>query len=87
MVFYFRNLIFTIVLTIQIKYNCHKTNRTLVLIRKECALMNKKQELIERIEKLTPEQFELLIALYSQQEQEFVRACQVEHQSFLQSSL
>ena len=35
--------------------------------------MNKKQEIIERIQKLTPEQLELLIALYSQQEQEFVQ--------------
>ena len=35
--------------------------------------MNKKEELIDRIEKLTAEQFELLISLHSQQEQEFVR--------------
>lgn len=52
--------------------------------RKECESMNKKQELIERIEKLTPEQFELLIALYSQQEQEFVRAVPIEPLSFPQ---
>lgn len=35
--------------------------------------MDKKQELIERIEKLTDEQLELLISLYSQQEQEFAQ--------------
>lgn len=52
--------------------------------RKECQAMNKKQELIERIEKLTDEQFELLIALYSQQEQEFVQDALIEHQTFLQ---
>ena len=49
--------------------------------------MNKKQELIDRIEKLTPEQFELLIALYSQQEQEFVRASQAAPPSFPQHAL
>ena len=38
--------------------------------RKECEIMNKKQELINRIEKLTPEQFEKLLTLFSQQEQE-----------------
>ena len=48
--------------------------------------MNKvaKEELIDRIEKLSPEQFELLISLYSQQEQEFVQASQSDHPSFLQ---
>ena len=49
--------------------------------------MNKKQELIERIEKLTPEQFELLIALYSQQEQEFVPSVPPEPPTFLQPAL
>ena len=49
--------------------------------------MDKKQELIKRIEKLTNEQFDLLIALYSQQEQEFVRVAQFESQTFLQPSL
>jgi DNA-binding MarR family transcriptional regulator len=48
-----------------------------------CETMNKKQELLDRIEKLTPEQFELLIALYSQQEQEFVQDALTEHQTFL----
>ena len=57
------------------------------MVRKECKTMDKKQDLIERIEKLTDKQFELLISLFSQQEQESVRVGQVEHQSFLQSSL
>jgi hypothetical protein len=35
--------------------------------------MNKQQELINRIEKLTPEQFERLLTLFSQQEQESVQ--------------
>ena len=34
--------------------------------------MNKKQEIIERIEKLTDEQFEMLISLFAQQEQNSV---------------
>lgn len=46
--------------------------------------MDRKQELIERIEKLTDEQFELLITLYSQQEQEFVPISQFEPPTFLQ---
>lgn len=52
--------------------------------RKECTTMNKKQELIERIEKLTDEQFEMLITLFSQQEQGFVQVDQSECQTFLQ---
>ena len=52
--------------------------------RKECTTMNKKQELIERIEKLTDEQFEMLISLFAQQEQEFVQGGQSDHQTFLQ---
>ena len=55
--------------------------------RKECAEMDKRQELIKRIEKLTPEQFDLLITLYSRQEQESVQVSQVEPQTFLQLSL
>ena len=55
--------------------------------RKECQAMNKKQELIERIEKLTDEQFELLIALYSQQERESAQDALIEHPTFLQPSL
>ena len=55
--------------------------------RKECQAMNKKQELIQRIENLTDEQFELLIALYSQQEQEFAPIVLIEPQTFLQPSL
>ena len=46
--------------------------------------MNKKDELIKRIEKLTDKQFELLIALYSQQEQEFVQVSQSDCPSFPQ---
>ena len=46
--------------------------------------MDKKQEIIKRIENLTDEQFELLIALYSQQEREFVRASQSEPLTFPQ---
>ena len=49
--------------------------------RKECETMNKKQELIDRIKNLSPEQFELLITLYSQQEQESVLSVQVEPQT------
>lgn len=52
--------------------------------RKECTTMNKKQELIERIEKLTDEQFEMLISLFAQQEQESVQVWQSDHQTFLQ---
>ena len=48
--------------------------------------MNKRQELITRIEKLTDKQFELLINLYSQQEQEFVRVSQSEHRSSFEPS-
>lgn len=49
--------------------------------------MNKKQELIERIEKLTPEQFELLLTLYSLQEQEFVQAVPIGNPSYFQPAL
>ena len=48
--------------------------------------MEKKQDLINRIEKLTDEQFELLIYLYSQQEQESVRVSQFEHRSYSEPS-
>jgi hypothetical protein len=51
-----------------------------------CEIMNKRKELIERIEKLTPEQFELLIDLWLQQEQESVRVSQSDRQTFLQPS-
>lgn len=53
--------------------------------RKECESMNKRQELIERIEKLTDEQFELLISLFAQQEQESVQVDQSDRQTFLRS--
>ena len=46
----------------------------------------KKQDLINRIERLTDKQFELLIALYSQREQESVRVSQFEHPSSSQPS-
>ena len=76
----------TIVRTIHILYNC-RNKREHTFARKECLTMNKKQELIERIEKLTDAQFELLITLYSQQEQEFVPDVPVERPTFLQPSL
>jgi hypothetical protein len=41
-----------------------------------------RKNIIERIEKLTDEQFELLIALYSQQEQESVPAVPVGNPSY-----
>ena len=59
--------------------------RTLVLM-KGMFLMNKKDELIERINMLNDEQFEMLILLYSQQEQESVQGAQVDPQTFLQPS-
>ena len=59
--------------------------RTHVLM-KGMYTMNKKDELIERINMLTDEQFEKLILLYSQQEQESVQDAQVDRQTFLQSS-
>ena len=46
----------------------------------------RKQDLINRIEKLTDEQFKLLITLYSQQEQESVQVVQFEHPTLIQSS-
>ena len=55
-----------------------------MFLRKECETMNKKEELIQRIEKLTPKQFEMLISLFAQQEQESVPIAPSEHQSFLQ---
>ncbi len=73
----------TIVQIIDYIYNCHITE--LMFARKECTTMNKKQELIERIEKLTDEQFEMLISLFAQQEQESVQVDQSDRQTFLQS--
>lgn len=55
-----------------------------MFVKKGKQTMTKKQELIERIQNLTPEQFEKLIALYSQQEQEFAQASQVENPSLPQ---
>lgn len=59
--------------------------RTHVLL-KGMYTMNKKDELIERINMLNDEQIEKLILLYSQQEQESVQAAQVDRQTFLQPS-
>lgn len=55
-------------------------------MRKECIIMNKRQDLINQIEKLTDKQFELLIALFAEQEQESVRVSQSEHRSSLEPS-
>lgn len=55
--------------------------------RKECEIMNKRQEIIERIEKLTPEQFEVLLTLYSLQEQESAQAVPVGNQSYFVPAL
>ena len=73
----------TIVLTIHIIYNCHNQTERMFYIERNVD-MNKKQELIERIQNLTDEQFELFITLYSQQEQESVQVSPIEHQTFLQ---
>lgn len=62
-------------------YNCFELNGTDVR-RKDCETMNKKENLIERINNLTAEQFNLLISLYSQPDQESVQVVQVEHPSF-----
>ena len=61
-------------------------NRTIVQER-DVKTMEKKQDLISRIEKLTDKQFELLIYLYSQQEHESVRVSQFEHPSYSQPSV
>ena len=61
-------------------------NRTIVQER-DVKTMEKKQDLINRIEKLTDKQFELLISLFSQQEQESVRVSPTEHPSFSQPSV
>lgn len=64
--------------------NYHKSEQQ--FYRKECITMNKKQDLINRIEKLTDRQIELLIHLFSQQEQESAQASQSESQTSSQSS-
>ena len=48
--------------------------------------MKKKQDLINRIEALTDKQFELLMHLWSQQEQASERVSPPEHPSYPQSS-
>ena len=62
-------------------YNC-----AIKLPLKGMYTMNKKHELIERINKLTDEQFEQLIHLYFREEQESVQDAPADHQTFLQSS-
>lgn len=49
-----------------------------------CETMNKRNELIERINQLTPEQFEQLIALWIQQERESAPVSQSDRQTSLQ---
>ena len=49
-------------------------------------MSERKQNIIDRIEKLSDEQFELLLTLHSLQEQVSVQAVQAELPSFLQSS-
>ena len=44
-------------------------------------LSPKREDIIQRILNLSEEQFELLLTLYSQQEQESDPACQVLHQT------
>lgn len=55
--------------------------------RKDVEYMDKRKEIIERIELLTDEQFEALIVLWSQQEQEFALSGQAEHQTSPQPAL
>ena len=47
--------------------------------RKDVADMDKRQEIIERIASLSDEQFDKLISLWTQQEQEFALNGQAEH--------
>ena len=55
-----------------------------MFFRKECKPMNKrKKDLINRIEKLTDKQFEMLINLFAQQEQESAQGVQAVRQTFL----
>jgi hypothetical protein len=73
----------TIVQTIYTMYNCLEIEG-MDGQRKDCEIMNKKEELIKRIENLTPKQFELLVTLFAQQEQESVQVSQSDHLSLLQ---
>ena len=66
-------------------YNCLELNGTDVR-RKECEKMSKTEELLQRIENLTQEQFDLLIDLYFQQDPKSVPIVQVERQTLLQPS-
>ena len=63
------------------------SEQTYVRKKGTCEPMNKKEELIERINNLSPEQFELLISLYSLQEQESVQAVPVGNPSFFQHAV
>ena len=55
--------------------------------RKDVEYMDKRKEIIERIELLTDEQFEKLIVLWSQQEQEFALSGQADRQTSPQPAL
>ena len=44
-------------------------------------LSQRRENIIQRIMNLSNEQFDQLITLYSQQEKEFVPACQVPHRT------
>ena len=49
-----------------------------------CGINNlspKREQIIQRILKLSDEQFDRLVTLYSQQEKEFCQSCQVPHQT------
>ena len=65
---------------------CIITNEYGFKLKKGMKTMNKKEEIISRIEKLSDKQFELLMALYSQQERESVQVSQSARRSFLQPS-
>jgi hypothetical protein len=59
----------------------------LVFVKERMLSMDKRKAIIERIELLTDEQFEALIVLWSQQEQEFALSGQVERQTSPQPAL
>ena len=52
--------------------------------RKDVYIMDKRTQIVKRIENLTDEQFEMLIVLLSQQEQEFALSGQAENRTSLQ---
>lgn len=53
---------------------------------KDCEIMSKTEILLNRIENLTDEQFELLVTLWIQQEQEFAQVLPTDPQTYLQPS-